>query len=157
MGKSFTFTLEVAELWHLLFPLTTWTNSQKSSMWKNKIEDTGANETLFVLWMWWQASLNKDVGDFCLEFSFYAWQFRKPSRVNPDHPPRIVPGGLPESPRDRINVRSCRGFSELRRPWPCCQRRKEWCWAVKRHRRSRKAKSAYRNGSNPLFAEEALG
>lgn len=27
--------------------------------------------------------LVKDMGDFCLEFSFYAGQFLKPSRVNP--------------------------------------------------------------------------
>lgn len=57
---------------------------------------------------------------FYLEFSFYAWQFQKPSRVNPHFPPQIVPGGLPESPRDRINIRSCRELSELRRPRLCC-------------------------------------
>ena len=84
----------IRSFWTVAPPLslTTWTNSLKSGMSKNQIEDTGANETgLFLSFdRYDKPHWIKDVGDFCLEFSFYAWQFRKPSRVNPHHPPCIL-------------------------------------------------------------------
>lgn len=59
---------------------------------KNLIEETVANETGLSLSLESddKPHLVEDIGDFCLEFSFYARQFHKPSRVNPYHLPCIL-------------------------------------------------------------------
>lgn len=93
-GKSKIIHFHVRSCWTVAPPLslTTWTTSLKSGMWKNQIEDAGANETgLFLSFDCYdKPHWIEDVRDFCLEFSFYAQQFRKPSRVNPHHPPCIL-------------------------------------------------------------------